>query len=307
MSNPQFPIYIPSKSRSDEAPLPRYFDRIGVPFKLVVEEHQYESYRQFFTEEQILILDPQFQKDYETLDDVGEEKSKGAGPARNFAWDHAIKAGFDWHWVMDDNICYMSRATDNTRMPVSDGTVIAAMEDFTLRYKNVAMSGPRYENMQHVRRGRGPFQTGSRIYSCNFIRNSLPYRWRGRYNEDTDLSIMCLKGGWTTIEFNAFLQRKLATQVMKGGNTEAFYAEEGTFLKSQMLVQTHPDVARLMKRYGRWHHWVNYDKWRKRPLIKDPSYKPPEKNPYTQFKLVDKRVVYGGVYRDEDASDLSEH
>ena len=28
----------------------------------------------------------------------------GAGSARNFAWEHSISKGFDWHWVMDDNI-----------------------------------------------------------------------------------------------------------------------------------------------------------------------------------------------------------
>ena len=45
---------------------------------------------------------------------------------------------------------------------------------------------------------------------------------------------------------------------MKGGNTDEFYAIEGTFNKSDMLVRLHPDVAEHYKRYGRDHHRVNY-------------------------------------------------
>ena len=43
----------------------------------------------------------------------------------------------------------------------------------------------------------------SRIYSCNLIRTDIPYRWRGRYNEDTILSLDILRGGHCTLLFNA--------------------------------------------------------------------------------------------------------
>ena len=33
---------------------------------------------------------------------------------------------------------------------------------------------------------------------------------------------------------------------------------EGTIKKSQMLVDLHPDVARIVWKYGRWHHFVDY-------------------------------------------------
>jgi hypothetical protein len=119
-----------------------------------------------------------------------------------------------------------------------------------------------------------PFVTGTRIYSCNLIRNDLPLRWRGRYNEDTDLSLRILKGGWNTVQFNAFLQLKTPTQQLKGGNTEAFYSVEGTLAKSAMLVAMHPDVARLVWRFGRPHHFVDYRPWRARGLILNPDAEP---------------------------------
>lgn len=32
-----------------------------------------------------------------------------------------------------------------------------------------------------------------RAFPCILIQNDIPFRWRGRYNEDTDLSLRALK------------------------------------------------------------------------------------------------------------------
>jgi hypothetical protein len=207
----------------------------------------------------ILVLDKvKYQDAYETYDELGYAKSKGPGAARNFAWDHAIAAGHDWHWVMDDNIRRFYRFDQEQQIPVGDGTIFRAMEDFALRFENVAMAGPNYfmfvPRKDHV----CVFSLNTRIYSCNLIRNELPYRWRGRYNEDTDLSLRMLKAGWCTVQFNCFLQLKAPTQTVKGGCNKDFYQVEGTLPKSQMLVRMHPDVTKLKWKFNRWHHEVDY-------------------------------------------------
>jgi len=288
LTNPRFPIYIPSKSRAEIALTPKYLDQMKVPYRLVVEEQQYEDYNRFYPAEKLIILDKKYQDNYDTCDDLGNTKSKGPGPARNFIWDLSIAEGHDWHWVMDDNIEVFLRFHNNQRIPAGDGTIFTAMEDFTLRYKNVGMSGPNYFMFVPSRQKKPPFITGTRIYSCNLIRNDLPYRWRGRYNEDTDLSLMMLKNGWNTIQFNAFLQQKIRTQTLGGGNTEAFYSEEGTLPKSQMLVDLHPDVAKLTWKFSRWHHHVDYSQFKNMPLIKRDDYVEPERNPY-KLRLIERK------------------
>jgi hypothetical protein len=274
--NPQVPIYIPSKSRADTALTPRFFDFIGVPYRIVVEEQQHAAYRLYFPDDKLLVLDPAYQRDYDTCDDIGDDKSKGPGPARNFAWEHAISEGHAWHWVMDDNIKVFGRLHRNTRLRVGDGTIFRAMEDFCFRYDNVAMAGPNYWTFVTPRDPHPPFITGTRIYSCNLIRNDVQFRWRGRYNEDTILSLDMLKGDWMTVQFNAFLQHKVRTQTLGGGNTEAFYANEGTFPKSDMLVREHPDVARHAHRFGRDHHHVDYRQWLNKPLRRRKDYTAPQ-------------------------------
>jgi hypothetical protein len=102
-----------------------------------------------------------------------------------------------------------------------------------------------------------------------FIKNDIPYRWRGRYNEDTDLSLRVLKDGFCTFESNLFLGDKATTQRKGGGNTAEFYAEEGTSPKSQMLYDMHPDVTTLVERWGSPHHYVDYKGFTQPLLYKD--------------------------------------
>lgn len=273
LTTPEFPIFIPSKSRAESALTPRFFDIIKVPYRLIVEESQYKQYSEHFDKSKLIVLPQEYLDNYDTCDELGNTKSKGPGAARNFAWDTSIDEGFKWHWVMDDNILNFGRLNKNQRVPVGDGFILRAMEDFVQRYKNVAMAGPNYFMFLPSRNARPPFTLNTRIYSCNLIRNDVPFRWRGRYNEDTDLSLMMLKAGWVTVQFNAFYQWKVTTQLLGGGNTEAFYASEGTLPKSKMLVDMHPDVARLSFKFSRWHHYVDYSGF-KQQLVRDKSYTP---------------------------------
>lgn len=265
---PNFPLYVVSKGRADSRKTIRALERMRVPHFVVIEEQEFDAYSAVIDPARILVLDKKYQLDYDTFDDLGESKGVGPGAARNFVWDDSIRRGFAWHWVMDDNISGFYRLNHNLKVPVSDGTIFRCMEDFCLRYSNVAMAGPNYFMFASRKSQMPPFVMNTRIYSCNLIRNDVPFRWRGRYNEDTDLSLRMLKAGWCTVQFNAFLQFKMTTQKVKGGNTAEFYAKEGTVPKSKMIVAMHPDVARLTWRFGRAHHHVNYGPFKKTKLVR---------------------------------------
>ena len=271
--NPRFPIYIPSKGRAKIFRTMRVLQGMGIyDYKVIVEKQEYHDYAQELKPKQLLILDPTYQRKYDTCDKLGASLSRGPGPARNFAWDHSISMGAKYHWVMDDNILDFERLNRNIRIPVADGTIFRVMEDFVLRYSNVAMAGPNYRMFAPPKLACAfpPFVTNTRIYSCNFIRNDIPFRWRGRYNEDTILSLDILTAGWCTVQFNAFLQNKVGTQIFPGGNTKEFY-KLGTRAKSEMLVQTYPKYARIVTNrfnrgdhylHERVHHYVDYSSFK---------------------------------------------
>ena len=274
--NPRFPIYIVSKGRHESRLTSRAFEEMQVPYLVVVEPQELEQYASVIDRRKLLALDMKYQEHYDTCDDLGTTKSKGPGAARNFAWDHSLAAGHAWHWVMDDNIGRFYRMNRNHKYPVQDGTMFYAMEEFCLRYANLGMAGPAYEFFSPRKAKCPPFVMNTRIYSCNLIRNDIPFRWRGRYNEDTDISLRLLKAGWCTVQFNAFLQKKRSTQTVKGGCNADFYQVEGTKPKSEMQVRLHPDCSQMVMKYGRWHHLVDYNRFKDNRLILQPGTVIPE-------------------------------
>lgn len=286
--NPKHPLYIVSKGRWETRLTSKALELMKVPYHIVIEEQEYSEYSSVINKNKILILDKKYQDDYDTFDNLGNTKSKGPGAARNFAWDHAISSGATWHWVMDDNIRSFQRLHNNRKIRLRTGAGFKAMEDFCERYANVLMAGPNYTMFALRKVKLPPFILNTRIYSCNLIKNNIPFRWRGRYNEDTDLSLRILKRGFCTIQFYAYLQEKMVTQSIKGGNTKEFYQNEGTKAKSEMQVMMHPDVSRLVFRFGRIHHYVDYSKFKKNRLIRKRDIIIPDKTNEYGMKL--KRV-----------------
>jgi len=263
---PKHPMYIVSKGRSESMITSRVLSRMQIPHNIVIEPQDLEPYEK--------ALDTFSIRDYVTLL-VAPFSNHGDGPgrARNWAWDHSISMGATSHWVLDDNIGDFHRLHNNSRVRFESGVGFQVMEDFVERYSNVYIAGPQYRFFIDPSQQYAPYVANTRIYSTLLIRNDCKHRWRGRYNEDTDICLRVMKDGDVCVQFNSFLQAKCATQTVAGGNTSEFYhAEnadsegfketgyntEGTVNKSQMLVDMHPDVARLVWRYGRWHHHVDY-------------------------------------------------
>ncbi len=255
--NPEYPIYIVSKGRWETRLTSRALEEMNVPYHIIVEKSEYDKYADVIDPSKMLITPEKYNTEYDPFWNDDDPRI-GPGAARNFAWQHSIDNGYDWHWVMDDNLDAFHRMTDNIKSEVSSGTIFKCMEDFVLRYDNIAIAGPNYYNFAKATDALPPYVKNTRIYSCLFIRNDIPYRWRGRYNEDTDICLRVLKDGWATLQFNAFLQGKVTTQRMKGGNHEQFYEKDGTYLKSKMLEDMHPDVAKVVWKFNRWHHHVDY-------------------------------------------------
>lgn len=263
--NPRYPIYIPSKGRWERRPTVRALEEKRVPYRIVVEPSEYRDYAKVIDRNKILVLP----EDFSSL-------GQGSIPARNWIWEHSILEGHDKHWIIDDNIIQFYRLNINRRIPVSSGTIFRCAEDFADRYENVAFSGLNNIAFAPDRNDRiAPFTLNTRIYSITLVNNSIPYRWRGRYNEDTDICLRALKDGWCTIQFNAFLADKATTMTMRGGNTDTIYnTGDNRRAFAESLREQHPDVVQVVWKFGRWHHQVDYRPFKKNKLIRRPDVVP---------------------------------
>ena len=274
---PRYPIYIISKGRADSRLTSKALEKMNVDYKIVIEPQEYEQYNKYIHANKILTL---------PFSNLGQ----GSIPARNWVWEHSISLGFERHWLMDDNISDFVRLNYNYENRLTSGVGFRCMEDFVDRYENVALAGPNYDFFVISKYLQPAFQLNTRIYSCTLIKNDLIYRWRGKYNEDTDLSIRVLKDGYCTILFNAFLQYKATTMTLKGGNTDNVYIDGDNrykFVKS--LKEQHPELVNITKKFGRWHHHVNYKPFATNKLIKKDMDIPYTTNEYG-MKLIIKEI-----------------
>lgn len=269
---PRYPVYIISKGRFDNPLTARFLKRDGVWFRIVVEPQEQEAYEAAVGREHVLVL---------PFSNLG----KGSIPARNWVWEHAIATESGSHWILDDNIRGFRRSRLKNRIPCASGPAFAAMEDFADRYENVAIAGPNYSFFARpAGKPYPPFRLNCHVYSTLLIRNDLPYRWRGRYNEDTDLCLQVLSGGWCTIQYQAFLIEKAATMTMKGGNSDELYQGDGRLKMARSLQRVWPGVVETKRRFGRPQHTVNWRRFRT-PLKLRPDAKLPERPEDYGFKL----------------------
>jgi hypothetical protein len=265
-SENRYPIYIISKGRWESRLTSKALEAMGVPYLIAVEPQEYDQYAAVIDPAKIIVT---------PFSNLG----LGSIPVRNFVWEHSMAAGHEWHWILDDNLRDFYRLHENVKIRVGDGVCFRIVEDFVDRYENVAIAGMNYQFFAPQSQKVPPYYLNTRVYSCILIRNdtmvadpddpskTVPLRWRGRYNEDTDLSLRALKAGLCTYLCNTFLANKMPTLTMKGGNMTELYQGDGRLLMAQSLVDQHPDVTTITWKWGRPQHQVNYWPFRENKLI----------------------------------------
>lgn len=255
----KYPIYIISKGRADTRLTSKALERMNCPYSIVIEQQEYDDYAAVISPDKILVL---------PFSNLG----LGGIPARNWVFEHAISTGAERHWIMDDNIVNFGRLNHNTKKIITTATCFRVMEDFVDRYTNIAMAGPQYDYFLPRKTKVAPYTKNTRVYSCILLKNDITHRWRGRYNEDTDLSLRILKDGMCTILFNAFFQYKTPTMQMKGGNTDVLYNQgDNRMAFAKSLQEQHPDVCTIVERFGRNHHMVDYRAFKSNKMLLNPN------------------------------------
>lgn len=263
---PVYPIYIISKGRHESRKTSRALEKMGIDYKIVIEPQELDLYASVICRAKILVL---------PFSNLGQ----GGIPARNWVWNHARQSGARRHWILDDNINGFRKLVSKQRQPCADGEPFATIERFVDRFANVPMAGMQYtgfmvsESSTAKGAAKLPVTMNTRIYSCILLCNIIKgFEWRGRYNEDTDLSLRFLKAGHCTMLFNAYMCDKQATMTMKGGNTDQLYKQDAEFdgrlEMAKHLQRQHPDVTKIYRRWGRWQHQVNFRKFKGNVLLR---------------------------------------
>jgi hypothetical protein len=263
---PQYPIYIVSYKRFDTLYTILSLEELNIKEYYVIirpTDNEPENYRKAMEEKGVKNIDDKLMIMPESF--IKEEKNKGNDYSithRNYAWNDAESKGFTHHWCLDDNIRGFFYRNAGEKLEIKNtGISFFFIEEYIKQYPNVYQAGMNYNHLVPAQGHRNVIIKNSRIYSCILNRHFDDIRWRGKYNEDTDLSIRILKQGKSTMNFQIFLCGKMATGSCKGGNMEKAYQGSGFDDKVDELIFNHPDITEKIIKYGRPHHQVDYKKF----------------------------------------------
>ena len=258
--NNEYPVFVPTKGRYKTLHTIKAFESIGVRYKAVIEKQEYTQYAEAIGKDNLIVVPHQ---------------NKGLTTTRNWIWDYAEnELKTPYFWTFDDNIREFYRLHQNIKYRIASPTFLKVMEDFATRYENLVVSGMQYEMFVPRKRKHKPYTLNTRVYSNMLIKADSGYRNELFYNDDTDLCLRILKDGNCTLQFYAFLANKIATMTVKGGMTDYYKKTkqgDGRLLMAQALMEKHPDVTQIVRKWGRWQHKVDYSKFRNNKLRKKPK------------------------------------
>lgn len=281
-------MYIPSKGRwqPNQALTVGTLQRDACPFRVVVEEPERKQYADLVGEENILVL-------------PWTDHVDGLAATRRWIREHAEAEGHDRHWQLDDNIMRFRRIWKGQRIPMRAALALRVCEDLTDRFSNVGLSGLNYQ-MFVPPDCRLPHYENVHVYSCTLVNHAMPYTWRMRYNDDTDICLQALNAGWATILTNTVMADKLRTMKLGGGNTDQFYGGKGAgkgeggvftdtperFKMAKVLEEAWPGIVQVVRKFGRWQHSVN---WK---MFKDVKLKPVDPDAIAALPEVDEMGIH---------------
>lgn len=200
----------------------------------------------------------------DTLDNFGfETMPSGAVPVRNATRAISEARGELRHWQLDDDYDSFWRVnaecTKNER--IKDGAVLEAemlkIAEFGykagLQNAGFQLSSEAYPDKAKC--------FGSRVFNAHNLPSTpdLFTVWRGRMNDDLINAIETYRRGGYEMSLKFLSLHPMPTQSEDGGMTD-IYKAEGTVRKSAYPVLVAPSATKLVIRFGRYHHKVN---WRK--------------------------------------------
>jgi hypothetical protein len=244
----KYPIYIISKGRAFNPLTAKNLEASKLDYLIVVEPQEEKDYINALGKDRVLVL---------PFSNLGQ----GSFPARNFCWEHAKARGYKYHWLFDDNILFWMKWIDGKRRKIEDiRPAINYVENFIDKH-NIDIGGFEEPNFV-VKVPKKAFKINCHVYSAMLIKNSLPYRWRLKYNEDVDLCLQVLHDGGNTASCIYYMANKVSTaDKMKGGNQDELYKgndPKKKLLKSKMLEAVWPQYAKTVIRFNRYHHLIDW-------------------------------------------------
>lgn len=261
-------VYIVSKGRP-QCRTAQTLTKMGYPGKWFVvcgtNDETLPEYRARWGEH-VLTFDWYEQvKHADVLDNFGfEHMASGAVPVRNATRAISEARGERRHWQLDDDYTgfQITDVANHSRPTVKDGAELYRwMHEIAEFADRCGLANCGFPPATLETSTDNWWTFGRRVFNAHNLPSDpeLFTEWRGRMNDDLINAMWTYQHGGAELSFKFISMNMPPTQEEKGGLTE-LYRAEGTVRKTAYAVLIAPNAVRLVKRFGRYHHKVNWDR-----------------------------------------------
>lgn len=213
----KYPIYIPSKARSNNCITPNNLYKYDFnSFKIVIEPQDYKKYKNYFNENNLLQLN---------------KNDMGIAYVRQFIKNHS--SNYSFHWQLDDDLRFKKRI-NNKNVPYNPIEMFCEVENYIDRHSNIGLAGLR--NSVFAFSQKNDIAYNKQIASCVLVNTNTKCKYRKDTIEDTDYSMQILSEGYCTIIFNRLLYDNPPQGKVRGGNSVIHHSKITELQKN--LVKT---------------------------------------------------------------------
>lgn len=267
MINPKLnTIYIISKGRP-QCKTAKTLEKMKYPGPWFIvcgnNDETLQQYRDAWGESRILVFD-WFEevKKSDLLDNFGTETmGSGAVPVRNATRKISEDRGELRHWQFDDDYTGFFRVDTDLKKnhQIKDGLEFEEELNKLAEYAYSAKLANIGFCLGHEAIPSGARGISRRVFNAHNMPSTpdLFVTWRGRMNDDLINAIEVYHKGKVELAVKYLSLVLKQTQSEKGGNTE-IYEESGTVRKTAYAVLIEPNATKLLIKYGRYHHSVDW-------------------------------------------------
>lgn len=224
------PIMILSKGRAGKAKCIETLLAEREKICVVVEPQDQEAYRAQYPAADILSL---------------ADNNKGITYARNTVLQFCEARGFEWFWMLDDDISMMGVVIEGKVLKGKFGEVLSNAHDTFLPYeKSLAIGALEYQ--QYAWSAKNPYAFNSYCDTCVCLNYSIMKRFRYTENikEDRDMCLQVLSAGYITARTTRHCFGSPKNGSNAGGLQDAYKAGLET-IWSQNMVKRWPGVCEM--------------------------------------------------------------